>query len=392
MYQKFNHLFSFIFAAIFFSGCASFSSTSKTLQPQPNDFHLKFLDVYTIPHNLKFKETIVGGLSGIDYDKNESLYYIISDERSATSPSRFYTANIHIENNKISDVNFLSVHHLTNSAGNTFPSLKEDPVNAADPESIRYNPAKKNLVWTDEGDKANRNGALVVRNPWVYEMNLNGNYIDSFSLPKNFCMKMGEEGPRTNSVFEGCSFDEDFRNLYVSVEEPLFEDGARADVNESGAPIRIIKFDTKTRKPVAQFVYLLDAVAKPSFPINAYHVNGVSEILWLNKDQLLIMERSFSMGVLGCTIKVYIADLKNATDVSNTASLKENKEFVPASKRLLLNMDSLKIYVDNVEGITFGPKLPNGNQSLIFIVDNNFQAIQQQQVLLFEMETSGKKN
>jgi hypothetical protein len=49
-------------------------------------------------------------------------------------------------------------------------------------------------------------------------------------------------------------------------------------------------------------------------------------------------------------------------------------------------MDDLGIYIDNIEGVTFGPRLPNGKRSLIFIADNNFNPLEQAQVLLFEVE------
>lgn len=48
-------------------------------------------------------------------------------------------------------------------------------------------------------------------------------------------------------------------------------------------------------------------------------------------------------------------------------------------------MDELGIYVDNIEGVTFGPLLPNGNKTLLLVADNNFNPIQKSQVLLFEI-------
>ena len=79
-----------------------------------------------------------------------------------------------------------------------------------------------------------------------------------------------------------------------------------------------------------------------------------------------------------------MADLHEATDVSLMA-LKDNHAFIPAAKSLLLNMDDLGIYTDNIEGVTFGPVLPNGHKTLLFIADNNFSAAQKEQVLLFEL-------
>lgn len=49
-------------------------------------------------------------------------------------------------------------------------------------------------------------------------------------------------------------------------------------------------------------------------------------------------------------------------------------------------MDDLGIYIDNIEGVTFGPALPNGHKTLLFIADNNFNAVQKTQLLLFEVK------
>lgn len=112
---------------------------------------------------------------------------------------------------------------------------------------------------------------------------------------------------------------------------------------------------------------------------------SISAIQYYRKDQLLVVERSYSVGRQACTIKVYLCDLSKATDVKNLATLK-NKSYTLASKKLILNMDDLGIYMDNIEGLTFGPKLANGKQSLLFVSDNNFSDKQKTQVLLFEVE------
>ena len=75
----------------------------------------------------------------------------------------------------------------------------------------------------------------------------------------------------------------------------------------------------------------------------------------------------------------------NATDVKNYPSLQKNSSFIPATKKLLLNMDQLGIYIDNVEGMTFGPTLSNGHKTLICVADNNFNILEKTQFLLFEI-------
>ena len=48
-------------------------------------------------------------------------------------------------------------------------------------------------------------------------------------------------------------------------------------------------------------------------------------------------------------------------------------------------MDNLGIYIDNVEGMTFGPTLPNGHKTLVCVADNNFEILEKTQFLLFEI-------
>ena len=57
----------------------------------------------------------------------------------------------------------------------------------------------------------------------------------------------------------------------------------------------------------------------------------------------------------------------------------------PLTKQLILNMDDLDRHVDNVEGVTWGPTLPNGHKTLLFVTDNNFQSFQKTQFFLFEV-------
>jgi hypothetical protein len=65
---------------------------------------LKLIDAYVVPHNLIFKNTTVGGLSGIDYDSKSGLYYMICDDRSSINDARYYTAKIFLNEKKIDSV------------------------------------------------------------------------------------------------------------------------------------------------------------------------------------------------------------------------------------------------------------------------------------------------
>lgn len=375
----------FTLSVVLLTGCSTSKKAVKTNGQTVPVSSLKFLDEYVIAHDLHLQNTWVGGLSGIDYDAAENKYFIISDERSATSAARFYTAAIDINNYKIDSVRFLSVETLKNAQNDTFPALKILPEHAADPESIRYNKKTKTLVWSSEGDKAVRSNRMVYQNPWIYEMDLKGRFKDSFLIPANLHMYVGDSGARENDVLEGLSFSPDYRYLWASMEGAIHEDGPLASATYADAPVRFTRFDVKSKKAMGQYGYLLDAIAAEPIPNTAFSINGIPEILNIGENRFLVLERSFSTGVENCVIKIYLADFSKATDVSTTKSLYQNTTYTPATKKLLFNFNSLERYIDNVEGITLGPLLPNGHRSLILVADNNFNSKEKQQVFLFEI-------
>jgi hypothetical protein len=372
-------------ARFFLIGVLMISCTSQKTITVSEHSQLKFLSEYDVPFNQSFQGTTIGGLSGIDYDSKRNIYYLICDDRSAINPARFYTAKIFLNGRKIDSVQFVSVKNLLQPNGNVYPDSKEDPFHTPDPEAMRYNAKTGQLVWSSEGERIVKNNYLILEDPSVNIISTDGKYNDSFVLPSNLHMQQTQNGPRQNGVFEGLSFAENFKTLFVSIEEPLFEDGPRAGLKDSSAWIRILKYNAKTKKPEAQFAYQIDPVAYPANPSGAFKINGVPDILAINDHQLLVIERSFSTGRNPSTIKVYLAELNGATNVLNTKSLVTG-EFTAVSKKLLLNMDELGIYIDNIEGVTFGPKLSSGRQSLIFVSDNNFSKEQTTQFLLFEVQ------
>ena len=362
------------------------SAQHKYTQPTaPHIKQLKFLGEYDVPHNMNFKGTTIGGLSGLDYDAEHNIYYSISDDRSDHNPARYYTLKINVSQKGIDTLVFVDVKPMLQPDGSVYPNKKQNPYKTPDPEAMRYNPVTNQLVWTSEGERDLGVFKNVLENPAVTTITTSGKYIDTFPLPSQVIMHKEEMGPRQNSVFEGIAFADDYKNAYISVEEPLYQDGPRADTEDVNPLIRILKYDLATKKNIAQYAYKLDPVAHSGIPLG-YKINGVSDILWAAKDKLLVLERSFSTGRMACTIKIFEADLSKASNIKDNLSLAQNKNFVPATKRLILNMDSLGRYIDNVEGMTFGPTLANGHKTLLTVVDNNFNIFEKTQFFLFEVE------
>jgi hypothetical protein len=364
---------------------AACSATHHTTKSAAAVSQLRLLSQYEVPHNLSFRSTTVGGLSGIDYDRANDLYYMICDDRSAINPARYYAARVIFNGKTIDSVVFTNVVTLQQRDGASYPGRKQNPARTPDPEAMRYNPRAKQMVWSSEGERIIQAKDTVIADPSINIISMDGRFIDSFPIVANMHMHTTEKGPRQNGVLEGMSFADDYRTLYVNVEEPLYEDGPRAETTPNDAWIRIYRFDVATKKNTAQYAYRLDPVAYPPITPGAFKVNGVPDILWLEGNKMIVMERSFSTGRLACTIKLFLTDLNQAENIIGNPSLKQTPPAKPLRKKLLLNLDSLNMYIDNVEGMTLGPVLPNGHQTLVLVADNNFSAMEKTQFLIFEI-------
>lgn len=367
---------------LFISGCAT---TRHSTEPAAQFGTLKFLDVKVVQHDLNVQGTTLGGLSGIDYDATAKQYYLICDDRSSINPARYYTAKVYTGDSTIDSIAFTNVTTLRRVDGSPYPGSKQDPAHTPDPEALRFNPRSGQLVWSSEGERIVRGKDTVLEDPAIIVMRPEGRYADSFPIPDILRMHAVEKGPRQNEVLEGMSFADNYRTLWVNAEGPLYEDGPRADVVANDAWIRLFKFDVRTKKNIAQYAYHLDPVAYPSTPATAFKVNGVPDILWIGDNRMLVMERSFSTGRLTSNVKLFIADLSNAENIIGNRSLRQSPPRRPVTKKLLLNLDDLGIFIDNVEGMTFGPTLPNGHRSLILVSDNNFSLLERTQFFLFEI-------
>ncbi|MDB5207321.1 MAG: esterase-like of phytase family protein [Flavisolibacter sp.] len=347
---------------------------------------LKFIGEYSLPYRTVFNGTTVGGLSSIDYAPAEDLYYLICDDRSDMIPARFYTARIYLTGKGIDSVGFINSVTLLQKNAAVYPNKKQDLYKVPDPEGLRLNRSNGTLVWTSEGERTVRQEGSVIVDPAINIAGTDGRLLDTFPLPPNMRIRKTESGPRQNGVFEGLAFADDYKTLYVSVEEPIYEDGPRAGLGDSTGWIRIIKYDVATKKQVAQYAYQIDPVVQEPISASAFKINGVPDILAINNHQLLVTERSFSTGRLGCNVRIYLADLEGAENIADITSLQKRPPLKPLQKKLLLNMDGLGRLIDNIEGATFGPTLSNGKRTLIFVADDNFSPGQKNQFLLFEIQ------
>jgi len=337
---------------------------------------LQFLGQAIVPTGTQFAGTTVGGLSSITYDARRGVYYTISDDQANV---RYYTVGLDVGDGQLTngDVHFLGVTSFKGPDGQPFAT------GTVDPEGLAYVAKDGTLVATSEGF-SNR---LI--DPWVRRFALDGSQIGTLPVPAPFLPNAaGTRGVRLNLAFESAGIPPNGRFLFTATENALVQDGPAA-TTAGGSPSRILRYDLQTGKLDRQWVYWTDPVAQAPIPPTQFSVNGVVELLPLNNQFLIAMERSFSVGVPGTgnTIKLYSVRLPGATNVNGADSLAGSLGSVrTAQKTLLLNLDSLGIPLDNVEGLTLGPKLPDGRQSLVLVSDNNFAASQFTQFLLFAID------
>ncbi|WP_231425927.1 MULTISPECIES: esterase-like activity of phytase family protein [Pedobacter] len=385
MTKIFSKISLFYFAAIVvLSSC----STTKNIAGSSRETSIssvKFLSEYIMPLNGTFQNTLVGGLSGIDYDAKKNQYYLISDDPSQFSPARIYTAKIDLKENKIDTIKITDVTFILQEDGSQYPKYQYGKNSKADGESVRYNPLNQTFVWSNEGERLFRKTDTTIVQPTLTFISSTGKYLDTVPLPAGFQITKQKYGVRKNAFFEGLSYADDYKTLYASLEEPLYQDGEQSHFQFDKALTRILKFDVKSKKNVAQYAYNLDALPINPTAESDWNINGISEILTINNHTLLVMERAWAKGREDHSfVKLYLVDLNDAENVINNPSFIKNPP-KPLIKKLLFNFDSLNMHIDNIEGITFGPKLPNGNNTLVFCVDNNFGKAQVQQFFLFEV-------
>jgi hypothetical protein len=324
------------------------------------------------PTGTVFDGTNVGGLSGITYDAKRNVFYSISDDRSELGPARFYALRIDLGDGRLDpgDVGFTDVTTLTDVDGNPFPRF------SLDPEGIALT-RDDTLVVTSEGD------AVRLIAPFVRTFDLAGSSVGALPVPDYFSPTAdGSSGIRNNLAFESAAVAPNGRFFFTGTEGALFQDGPAASLT-GGSPARLLRYNLGPGKLNAQFVYPVEPIAEPTVPPGGFAVSGLVELLPLDSHSLLAMERSFSLGA-GNTIRLYLISTRGAQDVDGIRSLAGRlDEFRPVKKTLLLDLDALGITLDNVEGMAFGPDLPDGRRSLILVSDNNFNPFAFTQFLAF---------
>ncbi len=260
----------------------------------------------------------------------------------------------------------------------------------------RFGRPFRELVMDAEGIALGPEGTLLVssegnveRNvaPSLREFDREGAELRELPIPRKFRPRRGQPfGVRHNQAFESLTVTPDGRRLFTATENAIYQDGPAADV---GVPttVRVIEYDLQGGEPAAEYALAVEPVAVAPVTGDAFRVNGLVELLALADSELIALERSFSMG-MGNSIRLFAVSLEGAADIRDRKALKKRRRrsVATASKTLLLDLEELGLGLDNVEGLTFGPDLPDGRRTLVLVSDNNFSSRQKTQFLAFALD------
>ena len=341
---------------------------------------LRFIGDVDFVTGVKFLETEIGGLSGITFDKQQNKILAVSDDKSWVNEARFYEFDITLSQ-KVFNVIPSKVVKLKKMDGKFF---QKDEV---DFEGISLYKNGDVLI-SSEGF---RNQSSPTSSN-LYRFSRNGILKKLITVPEKFQVPtkdiINSFGTRDNKGFETLSTALDGKTTMLAAEDALFQDGEIASASNASTT-RIIIY--KDLIPVSEVAYTLEKLeAVTDTTIIDQSDNGLVDIAAIDDKNFYALERMWISGVNKNIIRIYKCKItSNTTNISKLKSLK-SQNFKAVEKVLVADLEDFVDLItlkklDNIEGISFGPKLANGSQTLILVSDNNFNPKQRTLFLAFEI-------
>ena len=208
--------------------------------------------------------------------------------------------------------------------------------------------------------------------PFIQEHDVKtGKWLRSVRIPDQYIPKTDEKGNRqgvqNNMAFESLTLNanaarmgatEPYR-LFTAAENALEQDKNPDSESIEGDRVRFMHHSIQDERinSIAEYVYALE-----DKPIGGEKF-GLAEMLSLDgSGRFLSLERSF--GLAGFRIKLFQTIFAGSKDTSMLDSIQGLDTVVkPAQKELLADLSLLDITLDNLEGMTIGPRLQMGRKA-----------------------------
>jgi len=338
---------------------------------QAKNLSVEFYGESTLPKKTIVDGELVGGLSGIFWNGNK--LYSVSDDRGKYGKPRFFEFDLKIKNGSIE---FRPLKAIRLKGIDTKWSL--------DLEGISLLP-NGDFVFTSEGDNNAKPRAL----PKFFITNASGDYKAEIAIPGKFLpdlLGQQKKGIENNRGFEGLASSLDGQNIYIISESPIMGD---REPKRDAQWLRMVRFSKGGAlfKFDGEYAYLLDSRGKTSQGTEVFR--GLTDIVHFMDNKFITLERGTRLGVggLAYTASIYFVDFAGSKDISNIDNLSRGRVASARKERLVDFEQSLVNFkLENYEGISWGPILPDGRRTLLVVSDNNFSNREKTQLLVFAVK------
>ncbi len=284
----------------------------------------------------------------------------------------------------------LDTRFFKDQGGKNFVGAAGSFDNRLDPEGIRVAPDGTFYVSDEYG-------------PYIFQFNRQGQLLRRLEVPAKFAIANPSADPneellgntagrQANRGMEGLAISPDGSTLFGIMQNALLQDhglNPPPSTDRLGLNNRILKVDLATGE-THEYVYVLDAINRGQ---------GVCEILAINDHEFLVVERDNRSNLQSppqapTRKTIYKIDLTGATDVSGIDSLPAGAlpaGVTPVSKTLFINLLDADLNLaatipEKIEGLSWGPDLPDGRHVLYVISDNDLNPSLATQIYAFAIE------
>ncbi len=333
------------------------SSACSNLHHRATSPSSSYLGDFIVSDDYRFNEKAIGGISGITQGEREGLYYAVNDDKGDFDRPKIYTLEISFDQSL--QVKILNVIYLTDEKGKDFK------VGEVDFEGIALTP-DNNFLLSSEGNY----GKQPFIEAKLFQFSKSGILLKSYNLPKEFRISGNTLPIQNNLGLESLCGSSD-KSLFTTANEGLLTTDTQDLFNNPLQKyVRFVRYKRTDMEVESQFFYPIDYINAEGSPKNF----GLVDLLCLQSNSYYALERIYLRKENKNHIRIY-----KTQPNSNSAAVK---------KSLILDLDQIANKIsdgkglDNFEGISYGPKLKDGSETILLVSDNNFSKTQRTIFLL----------